>query len=408
MPLAHKPNSQRIVAAVRDALGSPTEPLLLHGPVFAGNEWRYLKDCIDTSNVSSSGSYVTEFENRLAQYTGAAHVIATVNGTTALHLALMLAGTDRDTEVLLPSLTFVATANAVAHCGAIPHFCDVENRTMGMDAGKLADHLQSMAERRKDGCYNRRTGRRIAAIVPMHTFGHPVDLDPLLELSRRWNVPVVEDAAESLGSSYHGRHTGTFGKIGILSFNGNKVVTTGGGGAILTNDDELGQHAKHLATTAKVPHPWEFVHDETGYNYTMPSLNAALGCAQMEQLPGFLDHKRKLAQLYIKALSGLEAEGVTVFAEPPGCVSNYWLNALVLDSADEKVRDELLGALNDAHLQCRPIWRPMHMLSMYADCPRMDMAVTESLAARVINLPSSANLLDPARNGGRTAPGKAL
>lgn len=406
MPLAHRSNSQRIVAAVRDALGSPTEPLLLHGPVFAGNEWKYLKDSLDHSNVSTNGSYVADFEHRLAKYTGARHVVATVNGTAALHLALRLAGAGPDTEVLLPSLTFVATANAIAHCSAIPHFCDVEERTMGLAPARLGAYLSTIAQSRADGAYNRRTGRRIAAVVPMHTFGHPVEMNALLDVCAAWKLPVVEDAAESLGSFYRGRHTGTFGKLGILSFNGNKVVTTGGGGAILTNDDTLGQHAKHLATTAKTPHAWEFIHDETAYNYGMPSLNAALGCAQMEQLPAFLEHKRKLAKLYVEAMK--DVPGLKVFTAPPHCTSNYWLNAIVLDEPDMAVRDELLSALNDVQLQCRPIWRPMHMLSMYADCPRMDMAVTESLAARVINLPSSANLLDPARNGGRTAPGKAL
>lgn len=382
---------QEIVSAVRKALGNPEKPVLLHAPMFAGNEWKYVKGCIDTGWVSSAGSYVTRFEQDLARFTGARHAVVTVNGTAALHIALRLVGVQAGDEVLMPSLTFIATANACSYCGAIPHFCDVEHRTLGMDAGRLSEHLQAIAVCRDGKTVNRQTGRRIAAVVPMHTFGHPVDLPGILEVCQKHDLPLVEDAAESLGSYYDGKHTGRFGRLGILSFNGNKTITTGGGGAIITDDAELGTRAKHITTTAKVPHAWEFVHDEVGYNYRMPNLNAALGCAQLEQLPEFLLHKRELAHRYQMAFAGIG--GVTVFREPANCRSNYWLNAILLERTDLAARDELLQALNAAGLQSRPIWRPMHLLPMYQHCPRMDLHVTEDLARRTINLPSGMALV---------------
>lgn len=381
-----------VVAAVRSVVGprAGDELVLLHGPTLGGNVWDYVKECIDTGWVSSAGAYVTRFEKLLAEFTGAKHAVAVVNGTAALHVALLLAGVERGTEVLIPSLTFVATANAVAYCGAEPHFCDVEPRTLGMDPHRLGTHLREIAEMRTGQCWNRHTGRRIAAIVPMHTFGHPVDLEGLTAVAEQWALPVVEDAAESLGSYYRGRHTGTFGRLGVLSFNGNKIVTTGGGGAILTDDDELARRARHITTTAKQPHAWEFVHDVTGFNYRMPNLNAALGCAQLEQLPDFLTSKRRLAERYMAVMAGIE--GITVLREPEGSKSNYWLNAILLDKPDLATRDRLLGALNEAKLQSRPIWTPMHRLAMYRECPRMELGVTEELAQRVVNVPSSAGL----------------
>jgi perosamine synthetase len=279
--------------------------------------------------------------------------------------------------------------------GAVPHFADVELRTLGLHASRLGDHLERVSERRDGGCFNRTTGRRIAAIVPMHTFGHPVDMEGLLAVARRWDLPIVEDAAESLGSYYREKHTGVFGRLGILSFNGNKIVTTGAGGAILTDDEALAQRARHITTTAKLPHAWEYVHDEAGFNYRMPNLNAALGCAQLEQLPGFLERKRRLAQRYAAALATIE--GVRVFLEPAGCRSNYWLNTLILDAAGMTGREALLTALNAAQLQSRPIWRPMHQLPMYQQCPRMELSVTEDLSQRVINVPSSAGLEEAPR-----------
>lgn len=380
----------RIVGAVREVVGERPRPVLLHGPSLAGNEWQYVKECIDTAWVSSAGSYVTRFEKMLAEFTGATQAVAVVNGTGALHVALLLAGVGRGDEVLMPSLTFVATANATSYCGATPHFCDVSATTLGIDPEKADVHLKKIAEKRDGVCYNRQTGKRISAIVPMHTFGHPVDLAGLADIAQRHGIVIVEDAAESLGSYYKGRHTGRFGKLGILSFNGNKIVTTGAGGAIITDDEKLATHARHITTTAKVPHAWEFIHDEVGFNYRMPNINAAIGCGQVEQLPGFLERKRKLAIRYTEAFSDMP--GVSVFVEPPNSQSNYWLNAILLDRPDHAVRDTILKALNDAGFQSRPIWRPMHQLTMYRDCPRMDLSVTEDLGARVINIPSSATL----------------
>jgi perosamine synthetase len=378
----------QIVVRIRSVVGP--EAALLHQPLFGGKESQYVQQCIDTGWVSSAGSFVTRLEEQLCRFTGARHAVAVVNGTAALHIGLMLAGVEPDSEVLMPSLTFVATANAAAYCGAIPHFCDVSLKTLGIDAGRLDEHLSLTCELRPEGCINHRTRRRIAALVPMHTFGHPVNLKKLLEVAAKWRLPVVEDAAESLGSYYHDKHTGTFGLLGILSFNGNKTVTTGAGGAILTDDDALARRARHITSTAKVPHAWEYVHDVVGYNYRMPNLNAALGCAQLERLPELLDRKRRLAQSYAQALAGFS--GVSLFVEPPDCRSNYWLNALILDCADARLRDALLAALNDAGLQSRPVWRPMHQLPIYRECPRMTLSVSEDLAARIVNIPSSPGL----------------
>ncbi len=383
-----------IVDAVRTAVGVDG-PVLLHAPCFDGNELKYVSECITTGWVSSAGSFVTEFEKKLAEFTGAKFAVAVVNGTCALHIALKLAGVMPGDEVLMPSLTFVATANAAAHCGAVPHLCDIEPRTLGLDAGKLREHLNSVAERRDGGCYNRQTGRRIAALVPMHTFGHPVDLDGVMQVAQEWGIPLVEDAAESLGSYYRGKHTGLFGRMGVLSFNGNKTITTGAGGAIITDDEHLAKHAKHVTTTAKLPHAWEFVHDEVGYNYRMPNLNAALGVAQLERLPELLRQKRVLLERYLQAFAGIC--GARIFTQPENCESNYWLQTLVLDEPDMGLRDAVLKALNDSGLQSRPVWRPMHQLAMYRQCPRMDLGCTEDMAKRIINVPSSPFLVKSGR-----------
>lgn len=384
---------ENFLKGVLDALGKVLpagQPTVLHEPLFAGNEWAYVKECLDTGWVSSVGKFVDRFEQQLADYTGAKRAVAVVNGTAALHVCLRLVGVERGDEVLIPTLTFIATANAVSYCGAIPHFVDSEEKTLGLDPAKLADYLGEIAEMRPQGCFNKATGRRIKAVVPMHTFGHPVDLDPLAELCDRYRIELVEDAAESLGSYYKGRHTGNRGKVSALSFNGNKVITTGGGGAILTNDEELGKFAKHLTTTAKVPHKWLFVHDQVGYNYRLPNINAALGCAQLEQLPGFIESKRKLVQSYRRAFEGVP--GVRFFTEPDFAQSNYWLNVLLLDQADLAQRDALLEATNQLGIMTRPAWTLMHKLSMFAECPRMDLSVAGNLESRLINIPSSATL----------------
>lgn len=376
-----------IVTTIRSCLPVSEERINLHEPRFSGNEWTYVKDCIDTGWVSSVGQYVDRFEAMLAEYTGVERAVAVVNGTAALHICLKLVGVEANDEVLVPDLTFIATTNAIAYCGAVPHFVDGEVRTLGVDPGKLAGYLGEISETRGNGCYNKLTGRRIKAVVPMHTFGHPVDLDPLVDVCQKYQLELVEDAAESLGSFYKGRHTGQWGRVAALSFNGNKIVTTGGGGAVLTSDPELGKLAKHITTTAKVPHKWAFVHDMIGYNYRMPNINAALGCAQIEQLPGFLANKRRLAARYEQAFAGCPS--AEFISEPDFGISNYWLCAILLSSELAVERDNLLQMLHDQGIMARPAWTLMHKLSMYANCPRMDLTTVEDLEKRLINLPSS-------------------
>ena len=379
-----------IVAALRECLPDTSRMIALHEPVFGGNEWEYVKECLDTGWVSSVGKYVDLFEARLAEYTGVRRAVAVVNGTAALHVALRLAGVEKEDEVLVPALTFIATTNAVSYTSAIPHFVDCEERTLGLDPAKLDAYLSKIASIKAGTLVNKATGRRIKAVVPMHTFGHPVDLDVLVEVCERHRIVMVEDAAESLGSYYKGRHTGNWGKLATLSFNGNKTITTGGGGAILTNDERLADYAKHLTTTAKVPHRWQYVHDEIGYNYRMPNLNAALGVAQLEQLPIFLEHKRRLADRYARTISSVE--GVRFIREPSFARSNYWLNAILLDEDWSEYRDALLDQTNESFIMTRPTWALMHTMQMYASCPRMDLSVAENLALRLINIPSSAHL----------------
>ena len=381
--------AEDVIVAIRAAIGP--RKVALHEPTFAGNEWSYLKECLDSTFVSSVGIFVDRFEQDLAAFTGAKHAVAVASGTAALHIALKLAGVTSNDEVLVPALTFIATANAVSYCGAIPHFVDSDERTLGVEPVKLREHLTRHTEIRGGHCLNRETGRVIRALVPMHTFGHPVDLDGLLAVARDFQLELVEDAAESLGSYYHGRHTGTLGRLSTLSFNGNKTITTGGGGAILTNDSALARRAKHLTTTAKLPHAWEFRHDEVGYNYRLPNLNAALGCAQLEQLPAMLAAKRELFLRYQAAFRPIA--GVTVMAEPAGCRSNYWLQTLILSPTVASERDVLLGAINEAGFMSRPIWTLMHELAPYQACPRMNLAEAESLSRRVLNIPSSSNLI---------------
>jgi perosamine synthetase len=383
-------DARTVVEAVRRVVGTPNGILPLHEPVFAGNETAYLDECIKSTFVSSVGKFVDRFERMLEEFTGAKRAIAVVNGTAALHTCFTLAGVEQGDEVMSPALTFIATTNAITYCGATPHFVDSSFETLGMDAQALGARLDAIATRTAKGIVNRETGRRIAAIAPMHTFGHPVDMDAITAIARRWDVPVVEDAAESLGSSYKGHVVGSQARLAATSFNGNKIVTTGGGGAILTSDEELGRRAKHLTTTAKLPHKWAFTHDEIGFNYRLPNLNAALGCAQLEQLSGFLKNKRRLAMGYDRAFAGVG--GVRFAREPEGTASNYWLNAIMLDEAHSAMRDEVLTALNDAGFGARPAWTLMHHLPMFTACPRGDLRVAESIERRLINLPSSASI----------------
>lgn len=380
---------KEIVQAIESVVG--VGPVALHEPCFRGNEWAYLKECLDSTFVSSVGKFVDQFEDELAAFTGAKRAVSVVNGTAALHVALRLAGVEAGDEVLLPALTFIATANAVSYCNAMPHFVDSEERSLGMDAQALRAYLTNTTEMRSGYCFNRNTGRVIRAMVPMHTFGHPADIEALCAVAHDFRLQLIEDAAESLGSSVHGRHTGNFGLLGTLSFNGNKTITTGGGGAILTNDLELGARAKHLTTTAKLMHRWNFVHDEVGYNYRLPNLNAALGCAQLEQLQGFLADKRRLYEHYKTAYADIE--GVLLVSEPEGCISNYWLQTLLLDESTADQRDEILAATNEAGLMTRPVWTLMHKLPMYSKAPKSPLPVAESLERRLINIPSSSSLI---------------
>ena len=381
---------ESIINAIKSVVPGQAGPVALHEPSLGGNEWVYVKDCLDSTWVSYLGPYVDRFESMLADFTGAKKVVALVNGTAALHLALKVAGVASGDEVFVPALTFVATANAVNYCGAIPHFVDSEARTLGLDPHKLRDYLRDIASVNSDSCRNKFSGRRIKAVLPMHVFGHPVDLDPLIEVCQEYRIEMIEDAAESLGSYYKGTHTGNWGKLSTLSFNGNKTVTTGGGGAIITNDERLGKLAKHLTSTAKIPHRWECTHDDIGYNYRLPNINAALGCAQMEQLPKFLAQKRRLSDLYQEAFK--EIEGVRFFTEPSFATSNYWLNVLLLDEVFAEKRDVVLEKTNDNGIMTRPAWTMMDKLPMFKDCPAMDLGCAENLAKRLINIPSSSFL----------------
>ncbi|MBU4525059.1 MAG: LegC family aminotransferase [Desulfomicrobium sp.] len=359
----------------------------LHAPSFHGREKEYVNETIESTFVSSVGAFVNRFEDDIAAYTKSPKAVATVNGTAALHTALLLAGVRAGDLVITQALTFVATCNAIAYCGAQPVFVDVDRRTLGLSPAAMEDWLDKNATVDNDGVCRTKCGERvIRACVPMHTFGHPCDLDGLNEICTQWGLSLVEDAAESLGSLYHERHTGTFGLFGTLSFNGNKIITTGGGGMILTGT-EMGARAKHLTTTAKQPHPVAFVHDEVGYNYRLPNINAALGCAQLEQLEQLVSAKRSLAAKYTEFLRNSD---LTFVAEPVGCRSNFWLNAVIC--GDESQRDSLLRATAAAGVMTRPVWQPMHLLPMFKECPRDDLTMTQWLAARIVNLPSSAPL----------------
>ncbi len=380
-----------LIAGLRRALPPGTSDVGLHEPEFLGNESKYLQDCIDTGWVSYLGKYVDRFEQLLAERTGRKHAFAAVNGTAALHAALVVLGVTHGDEVILPSLTFVASANSVSQAGATPHLVDCEPHTLGLDIERLQRHLRRIAVRENGVTRNRETGQRIAAIVPVHVFGQPVDHQALDAVAHEFGLPVLTDATESLGSTWRGKPAGAYGLLSVLSFNGNKIVTTGGGGAIVTDDDALASTVRHVCTTAKRPHKWAFDHDRPAFNYRLPNLNAAVGCAQMERLDQFVAEKRDLAQRYREALSGVA--GVEVMQEPADTQSNYWLVALKLAPPAAARRDEILDTLHASGLKCRPLWTPMHMLPMFAAAPRMDdLSVTEDMFARVINLPSSPRL----------------
>ena len=364
------------------------ETVPLHAPLFIGNEKKYLEKCIDTTFVSSVGKFVDRFEADMATYTGAKKAVVCVSGTNALHMALMLAGVERDDEVLTQALTFIATCNAISYIGAHPVFIDVDMETLGLSPKAVKDWLVKNAEVKNGVCYNKHTGRRVKACVPMHTFGHPVKIDELAAVCEEWHLELVEDAAESIGSLYKGRHTGTFGKVGAISFNGNKTITTGGGGMLLFQDEELGTLAKHLTTQAKVPHRWAFVHDHIGYNYRMPNINAALGCAQLENIDRYVADKRETAAIYADFFKNIP--DITFFTEPEDCRSNYWLNVVMLK--DKSAQQEFLEYTNDHGVMTRPVWELMNRLEMFKHCETDGLKNTEWLADRIVNIPSSVRL----------------
>jgi len=392
------------------------ETIPLHEPFFGGNEKKYVLDCIESTFVSSVGKYVDRFEEMIRDFTGAKYAIATVNGTSALHIALKLAGVDQGDLVITQPLTFIATCNAITYCGAEPIFVDIDPETLGMSPDSLELWLSANTIIQDDACYLKEVQestnlhelsqieelqesfevnsskfvkicglKKIAACVPMHTFGHPCKIDQIIEICNRYHIPVVEDAAESIGSYYKGKHTGTFGKLGILSFNGNKTITTGGGGMILTDDDQLGPLAKHITTTAKKAHPWKFEHDMIGYNYRLPNINAALGCAQMEMLPEILKNKRNTAQIYqsyFKTIADIE-----FITEPKECISNYWLNAILLKNVEE--REAFLEQTNSQKVMCRPAWILMNKLKMFNQCLKAEIPMSELIESKLVNIPSS-------------------
>lgn len=375
--------ASRLVAFIRD-IYKTNNVIPLHAPVFSAQERVNVMDTLESTFVSSVGEYVDKFEQQLAAFTGCARAVATVNGTAALHTALHMAGVARGELVITQALTFVATCNALHHMGAEPVFVDVSPTSLSLCPRAAARYLQEHAEVTAQGCFHKRTRQRIRAVLPMHTFGHPAELDALLLLCQQWGLILVEDAAESLGSFYKGQHTGTWGEFGALSFNGNKIITTGGGGMVLCRTAEQGARTKHVTTTAKVPHPYEFFHDEPGFNYRLPNLNAALGCAQMAALPLFLRQKRALAQHYASFFRDQDCQFVQ---EPAYARSNYWLNAIICESKEQ--RDALLRATNSAGVMTRPVWTLMHRLPMFARALRGHLPNAEWLESRVLNLPSS-------------------
>ena len=382
-------NFSNVLKFIRELYSTPTGFIPLHAPVFSGNEKAYLNECIDTTFVSSVGKFVDTFEQEMAKFTGSARAVSCVNGTNALHLALKLVGVEQETEVLTQPLTFIATANAISYCGARPVFIDVDIDTLGLSPVALKKWLEENTVLPKNGqCpINKSTGKHITACVPMHTFGHPCRIEEIVEICNTYNIPVVEDAAESLGSYYKGKHTGNFGKVGVLSFNGNKVLTTGGGGMLLFNDEQLAVKAKHLTTQAKVPHPWEFNHDAVGFNYRMPNINAALGLAQLEQLPKFLESKRNIAESYKLFFSEFKSVDINFVVEPTNSKSNYWLNSVLLGSKGE--RDEFLRYSNENGVMTRPVWTLMNKLPMFSDAQCGDLKNAEHIEDRLVNLPSS-------------------
>lgn len=378
-----------VISAIRSVVGEGT--FALHEPSFSVLEQKYLIDCLNSGYVSSVGAYVDKFERLIAEYTGVRHVIATVNGTSALHLALLGVGVSKQDEVLMPSLTFAATANAVIYCGAYPIFVDSSPLNFNIDLIILEEWLKTNTTLEDSHLININSGRRIKAIIPMHTFGHSCEMDLLLQIAKKYHLEVVEDAAEGLGSFYKERHVGSIGIVGVLSFNGNKIITTGGGGAILTNDDLLAKKIRHLSTTARIKHPWEVAHDQVGFNYRMPNLNAALGCAQIERLEDFRVAKRKLNDAYTMAFKNIDS--IRIYCEPSNCSSNYWLQSMILSEQVLDKKELLLKETNALGISTRPLWKLMHKLKHFSNYQKTSMDGAELLEKSVINIPSSPHLL---------------
>lgn len=378
---------KKITDFVHELFGTD-EFVPLHAPLFIGNEKKYLNECIDTTFVSSVGAFVDRFEKDIATYTGAKKAVVCVSGTNALHMAMMLVGVQHDDEVLTQALTFIATCNAISYIGAHPVFIDVDKETMGLSPIAIKEWLSKNAEIKNGECYNKNTGRRVKACVPMHTFGHPVRIEEIANICQEYHIELVEDAAESIGSLYKGKHTGTFGKVGAISFNGNKTITTGGGGMLLFQDEELGNYAKHITTQAKIPHRWEFRHDHIGYNYRMPNINAALGCAQLENLDRYVESKRETAKQYAEFFKDIP--DITFFTEPENCRSNYWLNVVILK--DKATQQNFLEYTNDNGVMTRPIWELMNRLPMFEKCETDGLKNTKWFSDRVVNIPSSVRL----------------
>lgn len=392
---------EKILSKIFEITGNASleNPVALHEPNFQNtNAWKYVKDCLDNSWVSSGGKWVENFEDLICKFTGSKYAVAITNGTDALRLALHCVGVKYDEEVILSPITFVATANAISHLGAIPHFVDIDSSSMGMSPIALQEHLEKITTLKNNKVYNKKTGRRIAAIVPVHVFGHPAEVQLIKTIGKKWNLPVIEDAAEALGSRRRDKkeniHCGLFGDIGIISFNGNKILTTGGGGVIITNNSNLASSARHLSTTAKLRHPWDYKHDQIGWNDRLPNINAALGVAQMENIEKTLRKKRKLAAFYKESFD--ELENVHIIDEPKNTISNYWLVTLRFDNPDINIASSLkIKLLEQAHsngLLLRPVWEPLHKLKPFLNCPHGDLEVSEEEALRLVNLPSSPNL----------------
>lgn len=375
--------NSKIVKFIHDLYGT-NDFVPLHAPFFSGNEKKYLNECIDSTFVSSVGKFVDRFENMVAEFTGAKKAVVCVNGTNALQIGLQLVGVEKDDEVITQSLTFIATCNAISYVGAYPVFLDVDIDTMGLSPKAVKKWLDNNAEIKNNQCYNKKTGRRIKACVPMHTFGHPMKIDDLVDICSNYNIEIVEDAAEGMGSFYKGRHTGTFGKVGAISFNGNKTITTGGGGMLLFQDEKLAEYAKHITTQAKVPHKWDFVHDQIGYNFRMPNINAAIGCAQMEKIDMILSNKRDTALQYKDFFRDIS--GIDYFDEPKNCKSNFWFNTLLLENEEAKLN--FLEYTNNNGIMTRPVWKLMNELDMFKNCETDDLKNTFCFASRVVNIPS--------------------